>query len=287
VAISCWTGYVGLLRWHDRLPWPVVVMAFALLGGWYMSIQHEVLHGHPTPWHWVNITLVHAPLSLWLPFATYRESHLMHHAVELTLPGVDPESFYIDQQTWDSASSLHRRLMSANRTFVGRLLIGPSLGPVSVVRGELARTGHDAVVRRRWLGHVALVGVVGWLVFVVADVPVWEYLLGYCYLGMSVTYIRSFAEHRAELDPASRCAVVTSGWFFGIVFLFNNFHHTHHALPSAPWYRLPRLTDEIGASAIAAEGAGLYRGYGELMRRYAFRPLSAPVTPLAEPSALQ
>jgi fatty acid desaturase len=82
--------------------------------------------------------------------------------------------------------------------------------------------------------------------------------------------------------PATRCAVVRSGRFFGLLFLNNNLHHTHHALPGAAWFRLPRLTREMGAEAIAADGAGLYRGYLEVFRRFAIRPFCQPVDPLAE-----
>ena len=282
IAIGCWGGFAAMLVWHDRLPWPLVLLGFALLGGWYMSLQHEVLHGHPTPWGWLNDALVMTPLSLWLPYALYRDTHLDHHEVELTAPGVDPETFYVGVAEWEHAGPIRRRLLVINRTMLGRLLIGPALGPQALVRSELARMRREPATRRMWLGHAVGVVVVCWVVFGVADVPVWQYLLGYCYFGMSVGYVRSFVEHLAVPAPASRSAVVRSGWFFGILFLFNNLHHTHHALPGAAWYRLPRLTDEMGADDIAAQGAGLYRGYWEVARRYGIRPFSTPVTPLAD-----
>jgi fatty acid desaturase len=104
-----------------------------------------------------------------------------------------------------------------------------------------------------WLIHLASAAVVAWIVFGVADVPVWQYLLGACYLGMSVTYIRSFVEHLGVAEPATRSAVVRSNWFFGLLFLNNNLHHTHHTLPGAAWYRLPVLTDEIAADDAAVD----------------------------------
>lgn len=282
VVLTCWGCFVGLLVVHRQLPDLVVVALFALLGGWYMSVQHEVLHGHPTPWRWLNVTIAFPPLSLWLPYRVYRDSHLLHHRSELSMPGLDPESFYVDAATWDRSPRWWRLVLRANRTFVGRLTIGPATFPQGLVRWELSLARRDASLRRMWLVHVVGVSVIAWVVFIVAGVPVWQYLLGYCYLGMSVTYIRSFVEHQAIADPAMRSAVVTSGWFFGILFLFNNLHHTHHALPGAPWYRLPRLTEEMGAEAIAASGAGWYRGYAEIMRRHAFRPFSTVVSPLVE-----
>jgi fatty acid desaturase len=287
VALGCWAGFVALLVWHDRLPAVVVVLAFALLCGWYMSLQHEVIHGHPTPWRWLNHALVWTPLSLWLPFGLYRDLHLVHHRSDLTTPGSDPETFYVSPETWDAASRTRRLALRANRTMVGRLLIGPALGPPAQLVHEVGLLRRDRDRRRMWAGHLLAAAAVGWVVFGIADVPVWQYVLGYCYLGMSVTYVRSFVEHLAVPLPATRSAVVRSNWFFGLLFLNNNLHHTHHTLPGAAWYRLPALTDEMDAADAAADGAGVYAGYGEVMRRYGLRAFSTPVHPLAERVASQ
>lgn len=280
VALGCWGGWAAMLLWHDALPWPLVLVGFALLGGWYMSLQHEVLHGHPTPWPVVNTSIGFPPLSLWLPYRVYRESHLLHHEVELTAPGVDPESFYVTPQQWQDASPVRRALLRANRTFVGRLTIGPLIGPPALVVSELRRARHDRSLATMWAAHAAWAAVISIVVFGVADVPVWQYLVGYCWMGMSVGYVRSFVEHLAVAPPASRSAVVRSNWFFGLLFLNNNLHHAHHALPAAAWYRLPNLAADMDAAGTAAAGAGLYRGYGQVIRLYAFRPFSTPVSPM-------
>jgi fatty acid desaturase len=282
VALGCWGGFVALLVWHDRLPAVVVVLAFAFVAGWYMSLQHEIIHGHPTPWRWVNHAMAVVPLSLWLPFSIYRDKHLVHHRSDLTMPGSDPESFYVSPEQWERASGPHRLALRANRTMVGRLVIGPSLGPAALVVEGVRLATHDNAAARTWLRHLVLAAAVCWVVFGVADVPVWQYLLGYCYMGMSVTYIRSFVEHLAVPQPATRAAVVRTNWFFGLLFLHNNLHHTHHTLPGAAWYRLPTLTDEIEADVAAGDGAGCYDGYGQIMRRYGLRAFSTPVHPLAD-----
>jgi fatty acid desaturase len=287
VALACWAGFIGLLVWHEHLPAVVVVVGFAVMSGWYMSLQHEVIHGHPTPWRRLNHALVSAPLSLWLPFGLYRELHLVHHRSDLTMPGTDPESFYVSAERWDRASRPHRAALRVNRTFVGRLLVGPALGPPAQVGHELRLAARDPERRHLWLRHLLAATVISWIVFAVADVPVWQYLLGYCYLGMSVTYIRSFVEHLAVAEPATRSAVVRTNWLVGLLFLNNHLHHTHHTLPGAAWYRLPTLTDEIAADEAAAGGAGVYAGYGEVMRRYGLRAFSTPVNPLTERYARQ
>lgn len=271
-----------MLVWHDRLPWPLVLVGFALVAGWYMSLQHEVIHGHPTPWRTLNAALVIAPRSLWLPYTVYRDTHLDHHEVELTVPGVDPESFYVSPADWQAASPVRRALLRVNRTFLGRLVVGPMIGPPALVWSELKLARTSGAALRTWSLHVVLAAGVGWVVFGLADVPVWQYLLGYSYLGMSVTYIRSFVEHLAVPAPATRCAVVRSGRFFGLLFLNNNLHHTHHEVPGAAWYRLPALTADLGSIDTAAAGAGYYRGYVEVLRRYGIRPFSQVVDPLAE-----
>lgn len=285
VALACWGGWVALLVWHDALPWPITVAGFALLCAWYMSLQHEVIHRHPTPWRWLNDAIGAAPLALWLPYPVYRETHLRHHDVELTVPGVDPESFYVSADEWQRASRPRRAVLWANRTLLGRTLIGPVLGPTTMIAAEIRRARHDAAVVRTWAVHLAAVLLVSSVVFVWAGVPVWMYLVGFCYLGLSVTYVRSFAEHLAVDGAAPRSAVVQSNRAVGLLFLFNNLHFTHHALPAAPWYRLPRLTQEMDSAAMAASGAGVYRGYVEIARRYGVRPFDAPTTPVHESAA--
>ena len=82
--------------WTTVLLIPVVVL--------WMSVQHELLHGHPTRWNWLNKVLGYAPFALWYPYTLYRDSHLQHHRDhDLTLPGVDPESRYLSQAHWQGS----------------------------------------------------------------------------------------------------------------------------------------------------------------------------------------
>jgi len=50
-----------------------------------MSLQHEIIHGHPTRKRWLNNLIGQWPLALWLPFENYRHSHLAHHNDEVLL----------------------------------------------------------------------------------------------------------------------------------------------------------------------------------------------------------
>lgn len=83
--------------WRIVLLIPVVVL--------WMSVQHELLHGRPTPNKGVNKVLGYAPFALWCPYTSYRDSHLLHHRDhDLTLPGFDPESRYLSRKEWPDSS---------------------------------------------------------------------------------------------------------------------------------------------------------------------------------------
>jgi fatty acid desaturase len=127
--------------------------------------------------------------------------------------------------------------------------------------------------------HVPVAVATAWLVIGVAGLPAWEYVVGIVWGGTALTLVRSFVEHR-EVDGArTPSAVVRSNPLWSLLFLNNNLHHTHHAAPGAPWYRLPRLSHELGSDAAARDGAGWYRGYTEVARRYGLRPFDTPVHP--------
>ena len=104
--------------------------------------------------------------------------------------------------------------------------------------------------------------------------------MGACYVGTAFTLLRSFVEHLA-VDDHAPSAVVRSGRFFGLLYLNNNLHYTHHAVPGAPWYRLRGLSESLGSAEAAGRGAGTYRGYGEVVRRYGWRPFAQPWHPSA------
>src|SRR5947208_12747338 len=74
LALAIYGGW-GALTWgYGALPWWLVLPLGAWLTAWHMSFQHEVVHGHPTRSRRVNDALGFAPLSLWLPYARYRQT---------------------------------------------------------------------------------------------------------------------------------------------------------------------------------------------------------------------
>ena len=282
--IAAWMlALVAVVAGHASIPWPVSITVLSLLGGLQMSLQHEAIHGHPTPSRRLNAILVGAPTYLWCPYREYRISHLQHHAAELTVPALDPESYHVSADSWRRADPVTRALWTANRTLLGRLVIGPWISIARTLRGAAGAVVRDPAARRMWVGHVVLAGACVWLAVGVAGLPWWEYVVGLTWGGTAWTNLRSFAEHRYTGSDATPCAVVRSNRAMALLFLNNNLHHTHHAVPGAAWYRLPQLHDQLGSSDLARAGAGWYRGYLEIARRHLVRPFGAPVHPAELP----
>ncbi len=290
LAVVIHSLWLGLLIAHRMLPLWLLLPALGVVGAWFGSLQHEVIHRHPTPWRRVNRLAVILPLSLWVPFERYRQMHLDHHASDLTMPGLDPETFYCTPEEWASKTPLARRVTIVNRTILGRLTIGPAIAIVKYVRYEMRQWRDDRGCRRHLASHLVEAAFTSWVVFGWIGFPVWQYVVGFCYFGMSLTMLRSFAEHRPITDHRlidegmTRSAVVRSDGFFGVLFLNNNLHHTHHLRPGVAWYRLKSVHAALGSDEIAAAGAGWYRSYGELIRRHLVRPFCQPEHPLLTPA---
>ena len=109
LLIGVYTGWFAVILGSHWLGlWLSTLLLIPLVTLW-LSVQHELLHGHPTRSLLLNKLLGYAPFAVWYPYTLYRDSHLLHHNDEdLTLPGIDPESRYLNQQQWDSSSLFER-----------------------------------------------------------------------------------------------------------------------------------------------------------------------------------
>ncbi len=281
-VVTCFAAtYAALIEFASGLPVALLLPMLALFGAMHMSLQHEILHGHPTQSTAANTVLGFMPLSLWLPFLRYKRSHIVHHTVELTDPVDDPESFYVNPDEWLHAGPVWRGFLTANRTLLGRMTVGAVYGMASYLWSELGTARRDRQIAAQWAAHLAGCVVVAWWLFAVNDISPAVYVVGFSFGGYSLTLLRSFAEHRAT-DTGTRSAVIKASAPMALLYLNNNLHHTHHALPDAPWYRLPDLHEVLESDQAAAAGAGLYGGgYLEVARRYLLRPFCQPVHPLA------
>jgi fatty acid desaturase len=263
--------------------WPLFVLApaLALVVTLHSSLQHEIVHGHPTRWKALNRLLAIVPLSLWLPYERYRHAHHVHHIdARLTDPLDDPESFYWRAEDWARLGPLSRRAHRLQQTLAGRVLIGSFWRIGMFLRDELLALAHtekralipnEQNVRRVWLEHLAwCVPVVVWLQLVCA-MPLWIYFLAVVIPANGILLIRSFAEHRARPGVRERVALVEGSWILGPLFLFNNLHALHHESPAIPWYSLPRRYRLERERLLAANGGLVYRTYFEVAWRYLFR----------------
>jgi len=281
VAAMIWVGLAASILTHPLMPWWVTVPLLMFLAGWYASLQHEVVHGHPTPWVLVNTAIAGVPLDFLYSLARFRDLHLAHHddPSRLTEPGIDPESRYCSSQAWEQASRCGRLVLQAERTLVGWLTIGVVRGSIRYVISDLRAAGRDRRIAGIWARHVIGCAVLGYVIVGVAGLPLIQMLAGLVYGRMFCTGLRTFAEHR-WVNEGTMSAVVHAGPPLALLFLNNNLHHTHHVRPDAAWYRLPKLNRDLGSDAIASAGAGLYvGGYAEQWRRFGVRPFCQPVHP--------
>lgn len=264
----------GSLVWfHASLPWwlllPVGAYSVALHG----SLQHEALHGHPTRSRALNEALVTLAPHLWLPYPRYRELHLMHHDdAHLTDPRRDPESCYLLPEAWAALPGLKRRLYTCNNTLAGRMLMGPAISVWRFWSSEFAAiAAGDRQVRNAWI-HFALASAAV-LVYVIAicDMPLWQYVVLFAYPGVALALVRSFCEHQAAAQVGHRTIIVEASPFWSLLFLFNNLHVVHHAVPALAWYRIPALYRARKAEFLARNDGYAMNGYGEIFRRYFLR----------------
>lgn len=244
---------------------PLLALSLTL----HSSLQHEVIHGHPTRSRRLNEALVFPAIGLLIPYGRFRDTHLDHHRDPLlTDPYDDPETNYLDPAVWNRLRRPVRLLLAANNTLLGRMLIGPFVGMATLVADDAAaiRSG-DRAVRRAWVLHgLGVAPVLLWLA-TVGTVSAPAYLAA-CWLALAVLKVRTFLEHQAHERVAARSVIIEDRGPLAFLFLNNNFHAVHHANPTLPWYRLPAEFARRREEWLRRNGGYAYRSYAEVARRY-------------------
>ncbi|MES2740300.1 MAG: fatty acid desaturase [Pseudomonadota bacterium] len=276
IMYGAWLSVV--IHWRSLGPWlgtPLLIV----LNAWYMSLQHELIHGHPTPWARLNASFGQLPLAVWYPYAIYRDSHLAHHHdATLTLPGIDPETYYVARDTLRQAGPLRLRLRRWRNTAPGRLLLGPALG-----------WGHTVLVSWRmgpprfalvWGWHLLLLGALLAMVQRAGIAPLY-YLLAIAYPALSLTMVRSLFEHRAAPHAHARSVLNEAAWPWRLLFLNLNYHLVHHLHPGLPWFRLRTAYLARRAHYHTRADGFIEHGYLPLLWRYRSTPVIADVHPFA------
>lgn len=282
LAVVIYGGW-GLLTWfHASLPFWALALGGGWFCAWHASMQHEIIHGHPTRDRRLNRLIGLWPLLLWLPYESYRITHLVHHRDErLTDPLDDPESYYWTPEQWGRLSVLHRAIIRINATFLGRVTVGPAwiIGRYLATEAAAVIRG-DALARRIWAGHAVAVAVVlAWVVLVCGLSPL-VYVAAFVYPGTALMLVRSFAEHRAESAVEERTAIVENAPILGLLFLYNNLHAVHHERPMMPWYEIPAWYRANRDRLVRENGGLVYDGYLDVARRYLLTAHDTAVHPL-------
>jgi len=276
---ATWMLLIGL--YSDLGPFvvcPLAVLAVTLQS----SLQHEVLHGHPTRSPAVNEALVYCSLGLWIPYRRFKSLHLRHHNNDrLTDPYDDPESFYLAWAEWERLPRPIQVVLTLNNSLLGRLLIGPAVSMIGFLGAELRMMlAGDRVVMRAWLHHLAGAVPVVLFVTLVGGMPLWFYLLTVSYPAMSLLMLRTYAEHRAHEHAEARSIIVEFCPLFSLLFLNNNLHVVHHANPRTAWYRLPGIYRTNREDWQRRNEGYVFSSYLELARHYLFKVKEPVAHPL-------
>lgn len=282
---STFLVFAGLTLFYHNLPWLLVIPLAGYVLALYGSLQHEVLHGHPTPWQWLNELMVFPALGLWIPYSVYKQTHLVHHNNEnLTNPDFDPESYYQPRDRWQNYSSWTKAYFVFCNTFAGRLLWGPVHIVVKLFLNEARAIANGAWKKLKvWVIHGVAVALVFAWVSGFCKIPILEYILLFSWPGLSLTLMRSFLEHRATPLPEQRSVIVESNSLLSTMYLYNNLHAIHHEDPGLPWYRIPAVWESDRKRLLDANDHYYYTGYVEIALRYFGKAKENPCFPHLRP----
>jgi fatty acid desaturase len=266
-----------VVRYDVLTPWLAVPM-LAVLGAWHLSMQHEVLHGHPFKNQFLNDVLGGVPVTLWIPYLAFKKDHHEHHLSDLTNPALDNESYYVSQEQWDKAGRIRRAAWTANRTILFRMFVWTIVSTITYVLTVLKRAVRNEKSDRLAVAlHVVGVAFVVYLVSL-SSMPLWQFALGTLYGGRILNAIRPFPEHKYQSGVETRTAMIMAGRFMSLLMLNNNLHVAHHDEPGVPWYRYDKLMQRVNAVQRARDAGVLYEGgYAEIFRRFSFTPVDSPV----------
>lgn len=278
LIVAVYGGWLAALAWYAQGGSWGALAALAVIAAWHMSLQHELVHNHPTRRAWLNRWLGLLPLAVWYPFDIYRDSHLAHHKDELlTYPGQDPESNYLDPSDFSKHSAPVRALLVAQRTALGRFFLTPAFAVFRLLWPlRNAAYWRTPALHWTWLQHLGLLALMLWAVQAWTGMSPWTYLLGVAYPGLGLALLRSLYEHRPAKVPAHRIVVNEAALPWRLLYLNNNYHAVHHAHPGLPWYAIPKAYAAQRDAFVQGTGGYLVPGYVGLLVRHAFTPIDHP-----------
>ena len=280
IMLTIYGGWFATLaNWQALGLYPATVLLIVFTA-WYMSLQHELIHGHPTRFPRLNQLFGTLPLAVWYPYGLYRDSHLAHHRNDhLTVPVDDPESYYFSDESWARFRPWQKRVIHLRNTFIGRLLLAPLIDIVQTMCSAGSAFRHMQVAAMlMWITHGALLAVLfGWMLHLGFS-PLW-FVLAVSYPALALTKVRSFFEHRAADDPLARSVINEAGLFWQVLFLNLNYHSVHHDLPGVPWYGLKAVYLHNRDAYQRRNHGFLVKGYCEWLRHFWRKQVDVTVHP--------
>ncbi|MGB7287428.1 MAG: fatty acid desaturase [Salaquimonas sp.] len=286
LAMFCHLAFISLLFDWFELPLWLSILCLVPLITLYSSLSHEIIHGHPFRFQWLNDLLVLVPYGLIVPYYRFKDTHLAHHNdVNICDPYEDPESWYQATEIWEQRSSFSQAVFNFNNTLVGRMLLGPLIGMTGLVKCDFKRVlNGDFNIAGKWVLHIGTTIILLLVVRYYGGIPLWGFWLA-AYAGMSLLMVRTFLEHQAHEKVRGRSVIIENSRIFGFLFLNNSFHAVHHVYPSYSWYRLPKLFRENRTRFLAMNDDYSFSNYFEIFRQFSFKA-KEPV-PLPEKMALK
>ena len=274
LIVLTYAALAALMWFYYALPFWVIMPLAGYLIALHGSLQHEVLHGHPTRSAALNELLVAINFSLNFPYRRYRKLHLIHHNDEnLTDPTLDPESYYLLPEEWAKLPAPLKQLYTINNTLAGRMIIGPIIGTIRFWSAEFGAIAKgDMGVAKAWAWHVPACAITLAYAYFICGIPLWAYLVMFAWPGIAFSLVRSFCEHQAVKDLGERTIVVESSPPLSLMFLNNNLHLAHHVKPRMAWYELPAYYRAEREELLRKNNGYLMHGYREIFRRYFFKP---------------
>jgi fatty acid desaturase len=279
IAVLVYGGWLATVFLHKQMPWWATFALLTWFGAWHLSLQHELVHGHPFRNSKLNAALASLSLTMWVPFLSFKRDHISHHNTTLTHPKLDTESYYSMPEQWQHSGRFLRSIYWANRTIAFRLTVWSVFSTVQYFFADAWRAIRNVDnARSAWVLHIPGLIAVTYIVNNLAGMSMIEYLIGGVFASHSLNMMRSFAEHKTLGDESTRTAMIDAGRVMSLLMLNNNLHIAHHDEPSAPWYKVPEVAERLNAFERAQKIDALYKGgYGELLRRFTFKPYDQPV----------
>ncbi|MDN6713382.1 MAG: fatty acid desaturase, partial [Acetobacter sp.] len=155
---------------------------------------------------------------------------------------------------------------------------------ISALPGSvLSENQHgNRTVRRAWAIHALSILLVAAIVTYGFHIPFWLYAVGPAYAGNALIALRSYCEHRWHEAPDGRTIIVEKS-FLSFLFLYNNLHVVHHALPGEPWFRMPSLYKQNREQWQIQNRGYVYRGYHKIIWQYLLRSKEPLLHPAYSP----